>query len=173
MERRWIFISLMVCAFSPCERKTARTVTLGITKERTLKQKTMSEQTSSQSEHTDDLVYQFAVGPSAWYAACGSGLYRSSDRGASWELAYTSLGAASPLTTLAVATVVGRAGAPLVFAGLSGGLLRSVDDGIFWELASQPSPAPIFTALIPVAGFRPRWPAVRRDDGRWRIDLLE
>jgi photosystem II stability/assembly factor-like uncharacterized protein len=113
----------------------------------------MSEQSSSQSQQIDDLVYQFAVGPSAWYAACGSGLYRSNDRGASWELAYTSLGAASPLTTLSVAAVVGRTQSPLVFAGLSGGLLRSIDDGSGWELALQPSPAPIFTALIPSPDF--------------------
>jgi photosystem II stability/assembly factor-like uncharacterized protein len=113
----------------------------------------MSQPSSSQSEQTEDLVYQFAVGPAAWYAACGSGLYRSSDRGAAWELAYTSLGATSPLTTLAVAAVAGRAGAPLVFAGLSGGLLRSVDDGQLWERAPLPSPAPIFTALIPSPDF--------------------
>jgi photosystem II stability/assembly factor-like uncharacterized protein len=112
----------------------------------------MSEQISSQSKQTDDLVYQFAVGPTAWYAACGSGLYRSSDRGAAWGLAYASLGAASPLTTLAVA-VVGRADSALVFAGLSGGLLRSVDDGQFWERTSLPSPEPIFTALIPSPDF--------------------
>jgi photosystem II stability/assembly factor-like uncharacterized protein len=113
----------------------------------------MSQQPSSQSEQIENLVYQFAVGPSAWYAACGSGLYRSGDGGAAWELAYTSLGAASLLTTLAVAAVAGRTGAPLVFAGLSGGLLRSVDDGHFWERAPLPSPAPIFTALIPSPDF--------------------
>ena len=107
----------------------------------------MSEQTSSQSESTDDLVYQFAIGPSAWHAACGSGLYRSTDRGASWALAYTSMGAESPLTTLAVAAATGPGQARLVFAGLSGGLLRSADGGVSWELAPQPAPAPIFTAL--------------------------
>jgi photosystem II stability/assembly factor-like uncharacterized protein len=113
----------------------------------------MSEQIPSQNGHTDDLVYQFAIGPSAWYAACGSGLYRSTDRGAAWELAYTSLGAGSPLTTLSAAAVAGRDQAPLVFAGLSGGLLRSADGGVSWEIASLPSPAPIFTALAPSPDF--------------------
>jgi photosystem II stability/assembly factor-like uncharacterized protein len=108
----------------------------------------MGEQTSSQSENTDDLVYQFTIGPSAWFAACGSGLYRSTDRGASWALAYTSLGAESPLTTLAVAAASGPGQTQLVFAGLSGGLLRSADAGVSWELAPQPAPAPIYTALI-------------------------
>jgi photosystem II stability/assembly factor-like uncharacterized protein len=113
----------------------------------------MSEQSASQNDQTDELVYQLAISPSAWYAARSSGLYRSIDRGASWDLAYRSLGAASPLTTLAVATAIGRADAPLVFAGLSGGLLRSADDGTFWERASQPSPAPIFSALVPSPDF--------------------
>jgi photosystem II stability/assembly factor-like uncharacterized protein len=113
----------------------------------------MSEQTSSQNGITHDLVYQFAIGPSAWYAACGSGLYRSADRGAAWELAYASLGAGSPLSTLSAATAAGHDQAPLVFAGLSGGLLRSANDGASWALASQPSPAPIFTALVPSPDF--------------------
>jgi photosystem II stability/assembly factor-like uncharacterized protein len=113
----------------------------------------MIEQTSSQPLDTDDLVYQFAIGRSSWYAARGSGLYRSADRGASWAPAYTSLGADSPLTTLAVATVSGPSQAPLVFAGLSGGMLRSADGGVSWELAALPSPAPIFTALITSPDF--------------------
>jgi photosystem II stability/assembly factor-like uncharacterized protein len=113
----------------------------------------MSEQFSSQSEQIADLVYQFAVGPGAWYAACSSGLYRSVNGGAAWVPAYTSLGAASALTTLAVAAAAGRSGAPLVFAGLSGALLRSADDGQSWERAPVPSPAPIVTALIPSPDF--------------------
>jgi len=102
---------------------------------------------------TNNVVYQFAVAPFGWYAACASGLYRSSDQGASWSLAYESLGAASPLTTLSVAAVAGQDGESLVFAGLSGELLRSADGGSSWELAPKPSPAPVFTALAPSPDF--------------------
>jgi photosystem II stability/assembly factor-like uncharacterized protein len=113
----------------------------------------MSEQPSSRNQDTDDLVYQFAISPSAWYAARGSGLYCSTDQGASWAPAYTSLGAESSLTTLAVATATGPGGAPLVFAGLSGGLLRSANGGEAWELVSLPAPAPIVTALAASPDF--------------------
>jgi photosystem II stability/assembly factor-like uncharacterized protein len=105
------------------------------------------------SQLADDLVYQFALGRSAWYAACGSGLYRSADRGASWAPAYASLGAEDPLTTLAVAAATGPAQAPLVFAGLSGALLRSADAGDSWEVGSIPAPAPIVTALVASPDF--------------------
>jgi photosystem II stability/assembly factor-like uncharacterized protein len=107
----------------------------------------MYTETSEQNNATDDMVYQFAAAASGWYAACASGLYRSTDRGASWQPAYESLGAASALTTLAVAAAAGPEQAPLVFGGLSGELLRSADGGASWELAPRPSPAPIFTAL--------------------------
>lgn len=101
----------------------------------------------------DDLVYQFAVAPHGWYAARASGLYRSTDGGASWRLAYESLGAGGALSTLSVAACTGPDRLPLVFAGLSGELLRSTDAGETWELAPKPRPAPIFTALAPSPDF--------------------
>src|SRR6266536_2651175 len=100
----------------------------------------MSMQDTRSGDTTDDLVYQFATAPSGWYAARASGLYRSDDGGASWQLAYESLGAESALATLAVATATGQDQSPLVFAGLSGELLRSADGGNSWELAPKPSP---------------------------------
>jgi photosystem II stability/assembly factor-like uncharacterized protein len=113
----------------------------------------MSLQTSPQDDTADDLVYQFAQAPSGWYAACASGLYRSTDRGASWRPAYASLGVEHPLATLSVAVVSGQDGSPLVFGGLSGELLRSSDGGESWALAPRPSPAPVFTALVPSPDF--------------------
>jgi photosystem II stability/assembly factor-like uncharacterized protein len=105
------------------------------------------------ANNANDLVYQFALAPFGWYAACASGLYRSTDQGVSWSLAYESLGATSALTTLSVAAATGQDQAPLVFAGLSGELLRSNDGGSSWELAPKPSPAPVFTALVPSPDF--------------------
>lgn len=101
----------------------------------------------SPADDNDDLVYQFTAAPSGWYAARASGLYISIDQGASWRLAYASLGIEADLTTLAVAAATGLDQSQLVFAGLSGELLRSADGGATWELAPKPSPAPVFTAL--------------------------
>jgi photosystem II stability/assembly factor-like uncharacterized protein len=112
----------------------------------------MSTHDSPLSEQADDLVYQLVAAPSGWYAACASGLYRSTDQGASWRPAYESLGATSALTTLSVAAATGQ-NQPLVFAGLSGELLRSADGGDSWELAPKPSPAPVFTALAASPDF--------------------
>lgn len=102
----------------------------------------------SLSDTITDAVYQLAAGPSGWYAARASGLYRSADHGASWQPAYTSLSATSDLTTLCVAIASGPDQSPYVFAGLSGELLRSVDGGEVWEVLPRPSPAPVFTALV-------------------------
>jgi photosystem II stability/assembly factor-like uncharacterized protein len=107
----------------------------------------MSTHDSLPGAEPDNLVYQLVAAPSGWYAACASGLYRSTDQGASWRLAYESLGAASALPTLSVAAATQQNQA-LVFAGLSGELLRSTDGGSSWELAPKPSPAPVFTALV-------------------------
>src|SRR6185503_11675613 len=104
----------------------------------------MSTHDSLPGAEPDNLVYQLVAAPSGWYAACASGLYRSTDQGASWRLAYESLGAASALPTLSVAAATQQNQA-LVFAGLSGELLRSTDGGSSWELAPKPSPAPVFT----------------------------
>ena len=101
----------------------------------------------------EDVVYQFIAAPSGWYAARASGLYRSLDQGASWQLAYASLGIAADLTTLAVAAAGGPDHSRFVFAGLSGELLRSPDGGDTWELAPRPAPAPAFTALAPSPDF--------------------
>jgi photosystem II stability/assembly factor-like uncharacterized protein len=113
----------------------------------------MSTHDSPSGDNNDDLVYQLAAAPSGWYAARATGLYRSTDHGASWRLAYESLGLEDDLTTLAVAAATGPDQSRLVFAGLSGELLRSADGGATWELAPKPSPAPVFTALAPSPDF--------------------
>jgi photosystem II stability/assembly factor-like uncharacterized protein len=142
---------------------------------------------NSFSDHSSDLVYQFVAAPSGWYAARASGLYRSADQGASWRLAYESLGAEGDLATLAVAAATGPDQSTLVFAGLSGALLRSADGGDSWELAPKPSPAPVYTALALspdfardgrlFAGTMQDGVLIYRDYGRdwaaWNIGLLD
>ena len=113
----------------------------------------MNSEASPIDSDSNDYVYQFTTSPVGWYAACGSGLYRSTDKGASWKSAYVSLEFQGPLLTLCVAAPTGPDEHPYVFAGLNGGLLRSTDGGETWESALQPSPSPIFSSLAPSPDF--------------------
>jgi photosystem II stability/assembly factor-like uncharacterized protein len=100
-----------------------------------------------------DYVYQLATSPEDWYAACASGLYRSLDRGSSWQITYGSLGLQEPLSTLCVAAPIGPEEHSIVFAGLNGGILRSTDNGDTWQSLPLPSPAPIVASLAPSPDF--------------------
>lgn len=112
---------------------------------------------NSEAPHMDsdssDYVYQFTTSPVDWYAARASGLYRSTDQGASWKSIYVSLELPDPLPTLCVAAPIGPDDHPYIFAGLNGGLLRSIDGGETWESTPQPSPSPIFSSLVPSPDF--------------------
>ncbi|MBZ0300076.1 MAG: hypothetical protein K8J31_10060 [Anaerolineae bacterium] len=91
-----------------------------------------------------DTVYALAAGPGGIvFAGRASGLYRSSDGGASWQDAYQSLKPEQALVTTAV--VIAADGS--VFAGVNGGVLRSSDGGFAWFAASLGSPPPLVTAL--------------------------
>jgi photosystem II stability/assembly factor-like uncharacterized protein len=81
------------------------------------------------------------------FAACGSGLYRSLDGGATWQDCYAALAPEQPLVTTAVALSPAFAADRALFAGGHGGVLRSHDGGATWHLALLPSPPPMVAAL--------------------------
>jgi photosystem II stability/assembly factor-like uncharacterized protein len=108
----------------------------------------MAEETQMQ-----DLVYSIAPSPNfaqdgVCFAARQSGLYRSSDGGSTWVLAYDSLDLEARLVTTAVAVSPDFESDRSVFAGVSGGILRSVDGGENWSIALLPSPPPLVSILV-------------------------
>lgn len=102
----------------------------------------------------DDAPFAFAASPAfaqdgICYAACASGLYRSQDAGARWDLLRTS---PEPLTT-AVAVSPAFAEDRSLFAAVKGGVLRSADGGDTWFTAGFPAPPPLFSSLVVSPGF--------------------
>ncbi|NLE44093.1 MAG: hypothetical protein GX620_05180 [Chloroflexi bacterium] len=103
--------------------------------------------------HTPSAVYALAASPNyaedgICFAACRSGLFRSEDRGESWQYAYGSLNLEAPLATLAVAVSPDFVSDQSVFAGAPGGILRSVNGGADWNVAMLPSPPPLVSTLV-------------------------
>lgn len=97
-----------------------------------------------------DTVYALAAAPDGvHFAARASGLYRSTDSGATWQFAYDSLKPEQPLTTTALACAPDGS----VFAGVNGGVLRSSDGGLTWYAAAFSAPPPLVTALVVSPGF--------------------
>ncbi len=99
--------------------------------------------------NADDAAYAMAASPGfardgICFAACGSGLYRSGDGGASWRKLRTS----SELVTTAVAVSPAFAQDRSVFAAVKGGILRSSDGGETWFTAAFPAPPPVFSSLL-------------------------
>ncbi|MCY3833128.1 MAG: hypothetical protein OXG85_08920 [Chloroflexi bacterium] len=97
----------------------------------------------------EDSPYDMAATPvfaqdGLCFVACGSGLYRAGDAGASWER----LRASSESVTTAVAVSPAFADDRSVFAAVKGGVLRSSDGGDNWYTASFPAPPPLFSSLI-------------------------
>lgn len=108
----------------------------------------MAEETQVQ-----DLVYALAASPDfandgICFAAHASGLYRSANRGETWDFAYGALNPEAPLATTAVIVSPDFETDRSVFAGVPGGILRSVDGGETWNVALLPSPPPIVSMLI-------------------------
>jgi photosystem II stability/assembly factor-like uncharacterized protein len=81
------------------------------------------------------------------FAARPSGLYRSDDRGDTWQPAYAALETATPLPTAAVALSPDFERDRSVFAGVPGAVLRSEDGGHTWQVAALTSPPPFVSAL--------------------------
>jgi photosystem II stability/assembly factor-like uncharacterized protein len=100
-----------------------------------------------------DITYSLAASPDfandgVCFAARGSGLYRSDDRGDTWQFALETLNLEGPLATLAVAVSPDFASDHSVFVGAPGGILRSLDGGQNWFIATLPSPPPVVSALV-------------------------
>ena len=97
----------------------------------------------------DDAPYGLAASPDVardgvCYAACGAGLYRSQDAGASWER----LPASSERLTTAVTVSPSFVQDHAVFAAVKGGVLRSSDGGDSWFTAAFAAPPPLFSSLM-------------------------
>ena len=104
-----------------------------------------------------DFVYCLAVSPNfkkvgLVFAAKKSGLYRSTDKGRTWEDAFASLKLSAPLP-ITYATVALAAEITYVFASAEGQILRSLDGEQTWQVAALDSPAPVVTALIASPDF--------------------
>jgi len=101
-----------------------------------------------------DSLYALAASPDfardgLCFAACGSGLYRSKDGGASWRL----LRASSEPVTTALALSPAFADDRSLFAAVKGGVLRSSDAGDNWFTAGFPAPPPVFSSLLASPDF--------------------
>ena len=107
----------------------------------------------------DDFVYCLAASPNfkkdgLAFAAKKSGLYRSNDKGKTWEDAFSSLNLSAPLPI--TFTAVAPAGEiTYVFACAEGQILRSLDAGQTWtwQTAKLDTPAPLVTALVASPNF--------------------
>ncbi len=73
--------------------------------------------------------------PSTVYAGANSGVYKSTDGGASWQLTGTAGAAVVP--TLVRAVAVDASNASIVYAASGGGLYKSTDGGAHYELKNS------------------------------------
>jgi photosystem II stability/assembly factor-like uncharacterized protein len=112
------------------------------------------------SENTPqhDLVYALACTAEcdgqtlsrSYFAARGSGLYRSDNGGESWSPMYASLDLTGPLPTTSVVLASecnGPGSAFQIFAGVPGGVLHSTDEGETWLASTLDTPPPAVSAL--------------------------
>lgn len=105
----------------------------------------------------DDFVYGLAASPNfkvdgLVFAAKKSGLYRSIDKGRTWENAFASLKFSAPLP-ISSAMVAIVAEITYVFACAEGQILRSLDAGQTWQVAALDAPAPLVMALVASPDF--------------------
>jgi photosystem II stability/assembly factor-like uncharacterized protein len=104
-------------------------------------------------EQIQDVTYALATSPTfaqdgICFAARGSGLYRSDDRGNTWRSSYEALNLESSLPTIAVAVSPDFHADQMLFAGIAGGVLRSFDGGASWLHTSLPLPTPLVSTFI-------------------------
>src|SRR5512134_2277605 len=100
-----------------------------------------------------DVIYALAPVPGSpvCFAAKASGLARSRDGAANWEL--VTLGGAQLLPVYAAAVSPCFATDRLVIVGLAGAMARSLDGGEHWTLQPLPTPPPVITGI----GFSPNY----------------
>ena len=118
----------------------------------------------------EDTVFALAASPDfakdrTIYAARATGLYRSTDGGASWQPAYGSLDLGSALVTSAVAVSPDFVRDRTVFAGCSGGVVCSYDAGQTWHVITLPTRPSIISCLA----FSPTY----ADDGIAFLGTME
>src|SRR4051794_37924673 len=104
----------------------------------------MTEELAFQPDEVPDVVNALAASQDSngvCFAARNTGLYRSSDGGATWYPAYDSLELIAPLATTAVALSPAFRSDQVVFAGFNGAVLGSTDGGGTWFTAVFPAPA--------------------------------
>jgi photosystem II stability/assembly factor-like uncharacterized protein len=87
---------------------------------------------------TQDVVYTLAAAPGKLLAGRASGLYQSTDAGASWQ----PVDLEQSLAVTALATADSG-----LFVGVNGGVLRSSDGGQTWFTAALSLPPPLVTVL--------------------------
>jgi photosystem II stability/assembly factor-like uncharacterized protein len=96
-----------------------------------------------------DPVYGFAAAPGSpiVFAGRASGLYRSTDGGATWRPVLEELGIIEPTPVVSVAVSPSFQQDRTVLAGVPGAALRSTDGGVAWQILPFPPPAPYLTVL--------------------------
>lgn len=147
---------------------------------------------SSPINYPDEYLYALVASPDfsedgVFFAARRTGLYRSSDRGQSWQPVFQSLGLETLLPTTAVALSPNFSSDRTVFAAVEGNVLRSVNGGETWTYTELGQPVP----LVSVLSLPPDFPqrdlllAGTLDDGilrstnrgatwqRWNFGLLD
>ena len=125
-----------------------------------------------QTRHAiEDTVFALAASPDfaadrTVYAARATGLYRSTDGGASWQPAYGSLDLQSDLVTSAVAVSPDfRSRIARCLPAGSGGIVCSYDAGQTWHVITLPTPPSIVSCLA----FSPTY----ADDGIAFLGTME
>lgn len=113
---------------------------------------------TGQQDDPQDPVLALAASPAfsqdgLCFAARRSGLYRSEDRGITWQPAYIALELGAALATSAVAVSPAFESDHSVFAGVHGAVLRSVTAGTRWQVALLPSPPPLVSTLVVSPNF--------------------
>lgn len=113
---------------------------------------------AGQPDDLQDPVLGLAASPAfahdgICFTARHSGLYRSDDRGVTWQPAYAALNLGAALATSAVAVSPSFESDHSVFAGVHGAVLRSVTAGTSWQVALLPSPPPLVSTLVVSPNF--------------------
>lgn len=103
-------------------------------------------------EAFDDLVFELAVPPTPLnenlcFKACRSGLYRSTDGGASWHMV-SGFEHEESLLASTVAFSPNFVADRTVFAGTYGAVAKSIDAGDSWVITALSSPPSLVSALV-------------------------
>lgn len=96
---------------------------------------------------TEDTIFDLAVFNQIMFAAQQTGLYRSIDKGDSWENIYQSWMPDSAIPTLTVRLSPSFKNDKTVVAGINGGIVLSTDAGATWVIHQFRNPIPMITSI--------------------------